>query len=585
MQDLNEHKKAIQDITELFDKHLIKTLDESIEMANHQYGLLVSYFDTTQVEEEKRWSVRYTISNLVPLLQKMLVSPKVNETKVGQVYSIYRRAYAFCGRRSLVHFCDFMEWERPTDNKVYQKRKEILDIVLFYLNKLALDDKLKKVAISLPPSFAKSYSGNYYTAWRFGMNRNATILRMSCGDNLLNGFSRAIKDLIQSDQYSEVFPEFANYRNRPFEKEKESDWKIKNSDYPTSHFIRTRDGQVVGTRANSDIILDDMTKGLEEAYNDDLHKKIWQQWLTEWSNRKDGLDTKYLFLGTMWNPYDLLNLIAQEEERYSPLLPSKKHKYVGETEDGSFACIRIPLLDENDKSTCEQVTSTVEALKLRDNTDPFLFAAVYQQNPIAPSGLEFTYDELRTYDELPKELNNYCFAALDPTRKGIDNISMPILKSNGDSTDFYMIDVLYKKIPMTEAYDLIVEKIIQHNILKLHIENNTDTSLKAILEMKLKEKGVNYCDISEVYNVQKKEIRIKDMRGLMKKKMLFKKKGMVSANSDYGRFMASYTSYSFDYANKNDDAPDSLALFAKKFLLETRTSNSFEIFDRRKLGL
>ena len=582
---MNDYKKLIESITEAFDKHEVKTLDESIELVKYQYTLLVSHFDETQDEEEKRWAVKYAISNLVPLIQKMLVSPKVDKTKIGLVYNIYRKSYAFCGRRSLVHFCDFMEWDRPTDNKVYVKRKEVLDTVLYYLNKLALDDKLKKVAVSLPPSYAKSYSGNYYTAWRFGMNRNATILRLSCGDNLLNGFSRAIKDLIQSDQYAEIFPEYANYRNKPFEKEKESDWKIKNSDFPTSHFIRTRDGQIIGTRANSDIILDDMTKGMEEAFNDDLHKKVWQQWLTEWYNRKDNDDVKYLFLGTMWNPYDLLNLIAQDEEKYSKLIPSKKFKYVWETENGSFACIRVPLLDENDKSTCEGVTSTVEALRLRDNTDPFLFASVYQQNPIAPSGLEFTYEELRTYEELPNDLNNYCSASLDPTRKGIDNIAMPIFKSNANATDHYMIDVLYKKIPMTEAYDLIIEKIVLHNIIKLHIENNTDTSLKAILEMKLKAISNHYCEITETYNVQKKEIRIKDMRGIMKSKMLFKKKGMTGANTDYGRFMASYTSYSFDYANKNDDAPDSLALFAKKFLLEVKTSNSFEIIDRRYLGL
>ena len=581
----NSYKKAIQDITELFDKKQIKTLDESIEMIKYQYELLVAYFDDNESEDEKRWSVKYAIQHLLPILEKMIVSPKVSEQKVAFVYSIYRKAYAFCGRRSLVHFCDFMEWDRPSDNKVYVKRKEVLDIVLFYLNRLALDDTLKKVAISLPPSFAKSYSANYYTAWRLGMNINATILRMSSGDNLLNGFSRAIKDLISSDQFSEIFPIYANYRNKPFEKEKDSDWKIKNSDFPTNHFIRTRDGQTVGTRANSDIIFDDMTRGSSEAYNDDLHKQIWQQYLTEWINRKDLGNTKYLFLGTMWNPYDLLNLITQDEANQSKLIASKKSKYVWETEDNSFVCIRVPLLDENDKSTCEQVTSTKEALRLRDNTDPFLFACVYQQNPIAPSGLEFTYEFLRTFEEVPQDLNKYCFASLDPTRKGIDNIAMPILRSNENADDFYMVDCLYKKIAMTEAYDLIIDKIIQHYIIKLHIENNTDTSLKAILEMKLKENSINYCEISETYNVAKKEVRIKDMRAIMKKKMLFKKKGVVSPNSDYGRFMASFTSYSFDYANKNDDAPDSLALFAKKYLFETHQTNSFEILDRRKLGM
>jgi len=581
----NQYMEPIKKITAIFDNRQVKSLEDSINLVKAQYEMCIALYDETEDEEEKRWVIRHTINHILPILEKMITSPKVDEIKISIVYKLYRATYAFCGRRSLHHFIDFMEWDRPTDNKVYVKRKEVLDTVIYYLNKIALDDKLKKISISLPPSFAKSFSGNYYTAWRLGMNINASIMRMSCGEGLLNGFSRAIKDLIQSDQFAEVFPTYAYYKGKPFEKEKDSDWKIKNSDVITNHIIRTRDGQTVGNRANSDIIFDDMTKGLEEANNDDLHKTIWQQYLSEWFNRKDNDDVKFIFLGTMWNPNDLLNMIVQQQEKDSPLKPSDKYKYAWESEDGSFACIRVPLLDENDKSTCEKVTSTKQALILRNDTDPYLFACVYQQNPIAPSGLEFAYENLRTYEELPNELNTYTFAVLDPTRKGIDNISMPISRADLNSENHYVIDWLYKKIAMTEAYDLIIEKIIQHHIIKLVIENNTDTSLKSILEMKLKEKNISDCIIYEKYNVKKKEIRIKDMRGIMLRKMIFKKKGMVSPNSDYGRAMSAFTTYSFDYANKNDDAPDSIALYVSEIIGNGVQGNSFEILSRKTLGI
>jgi len=585
MQELNDYKKPIEAITEIFDKKQVRTLEDSIELAKTQYQLLVGLFDTSNNEEDKRWSVKYAIEHLLPLLQKMLSSPKVGESDVRLVYTIYRNTYAFCGRRSLTHFCDFMEWDRPTANQVYVKRREVMDMLLYYLNKVALDDNMKKISISLPPSYGKSFCGNYYTAWRFGMNINSSILRISCGDNLLNGFSRSIKDLIQSDTFAEVFPIFNLYHNRPFEKEKDSDWKIKGSDLTTNHFIRTRDGQLVGTRAKSDIIFDDITKGLEEANNDDLHKKIWQQYLTEWLNRKDDDNVKFIFLGTMWNPFDLLNMITQLESQSSELIQSKRFPYAWESADGSFVSIRVPLLDENDKSTCEAVTSTKQALMLREQTDPFLFACVYQQNPIAPSGLEFAYDNLRQYSELPEELNKYCFAVLDPTRKGKDNISMPICRASGDGIDHYVIDWFYKKVAMTEAYDDIISKIIEHHIILLVIENNTDTSLKSILEMKLKEVGYHDCIIKEKYNTKNKEVRIKDMRGLVCRRLLFKKKGMASPNSDYGRAMSAFTSYSFDYANKNDDAPDSLALYVAEVIEDGNKKNTIEPIDRRRIGL
>jgi predicted phage terminase large subunit-like protein len=581
----SQYIEPIEKITALFENKQVKTLEDSIDLVKTQYDLLTSYFDTVEDELEKRWCIKYTIDKLLPILQRMMISPKVNETQISIVYQLYRKSYAFCGRRSLVHFVDFMEWDRPTSNKVYIKRKETLDIILFYLNKLALDDTMKKIAISLPPSYAKSFSGNYYTAWRFGMNIHASILRMSYGENLLNQFSRQIKDIMQSNQFAEIFPSFKYYNGRPFEKEKDSDWKIKNSDMATNHIVRTRDGQATGSRANSDIIFDDMTKGKEEANNDDLHKGIWQQYLTEWFNRKDDDNTKFIFLGTMWNPLDLLNMITQTEGQKSTLIPSKHFPYAWESEDGSFVSIRVPLLDEEGKSTCEKVTSTKEALFLQSESDPFYFACVYQQNPIAPSGLEFAYENLRTYEDLPNTLNNYSFAVLDPTRKGIDNISMPISKCDIDGENHYVIDWLYKKIAMTEAYDLIIDKIIQHHIIKLVIENNTDTSLKSILEMKLKNAQIFDCIIYEKYNVKKKEIRIKDMRGIMLRRMIFKKKGMAGANSDYGRAMSAFTSYSFDYANKNDDAPDSVALYVSEIIESGSKGNSFEILSRKTLGI
>lgn len=585
---MNEYKKAIEQITELFDKKKVKDLDTSIELVKTQLEILVELFDSSENEDDKQWAVKYCVSKLLPILTKMLASPKVDETKVSLIYHIYKKSYAFSGRRSLAHFIDYMEWDRPSNNKVYVNRKEILNPIVFYLNKMMFDSNFKVLGISLSPSMGKSFVINYFTAWCYGVDNNSSILRLSYSEELLNGFSRSIKDLISSDLYADIFPTFSLYKNNPFEKSKDSDWKIKNTDVLTSHYIRTRDGAVTGVRANKAIILDDITKGAEEANNDSVHEGYWKKYTSEWYNRRDGLNTKYIFVGTMWSPKDILNMIRETEERESPLISDERFKYVKRCEDDHAAFIAIPLLDENDKSTCEIVMPTKEALKLRDITDPYLWSCVYQQNPIAPSGLEFSYENLRTFriNELNyDELNTYAFAVLDPTRKGKDNISMPIFRSNLQGDSHYMIDVYYKKIAMTEAYDDIVQKIRDNKITRFFVENNTDTSLKSILEMKLKEKGINFCIVDEKYNTAKKEIRIKDNRGLITRMMVFKSKGEYSPNSDYGRFMTAFTTYSFDYANKNDDAPDSLALYVAQIIMDNKKQNKIVAIDRSAIGL
>lgn len=580
---MEQLKTLIKDITDLFDNKKVKDIDTSIEMVNNQYELLVELFDTSN-NEDKLWACRYAITSLLPLVQRMLASPKVGEDKIGQVYEVYKKTYAFCARRSLYHFIEYMEWDRSSHKKVFANRHEVLDAPVYYLNKMIFDDKLQYFRLSMPPSFAKSFLGNYFSAWCFGLDINNSILRMSVSESVAFASSRYIKDLLISDLFSDVFPEYKALKGKIFSKEKDSEWRISSAETVVSHYAKTREASTVGIRANLAIIFDDMTSGLSEAHNDDVHNTVFEQFMTEWVNRKDNDRVKYIFLGTMWNNRDLLTRIKEAREKVSPIRPSKRFKYVEESDDGTSVFITIPLLDENDKSTCEHATSTKVALEFRENTDEFTFSCVYQQTPIAPSGREFAYENLTTYDTLPKIANPNVYAVLDPTRKGKDNISMPIFVKSDDGEEHYLIDWYYKPVAMTEAYDEIVSMIVTHRITHFHIENNTDTSLATLLEMKLKERNYNNCDVSEVYNTVNKEVRIKDARGLIKRKMRFKQKGSYSTNSMIGKAMEAFTTYSFDFPNKRDDAPDSLALYVNKFILEEGAKYVVQAVDRSMIG-
>ena len=77
---------------------------------------------------------------------------------------------------------------------------------------------------------------------------------------------------------------------------------------------------------------------------------------------------------------------------------------------------------------------------------------------------------------------------------------------------------------MTDLYDEIIDKIIEHTIVELVIENNTDTSLKTLLEEKLKVREHHLCNIRKKYNTANKEVRIKDNRGIVKSRINLNKK-------------------------------------------------------------
>ncbi|MBQ9319078.1 MAG: hypothetical protein IJR82_05550 [Bacilli bacterium] len=431
---------------------------------------------------------------------------------------------------------------------------------------MAFDEKLEYLIVSYPPSIGKSVCATFFSAWAYGLSINNSIIRMSYSDELVLGFSRTIKDIISSPEFAEVFSLFKLYAGKPFDVERESDWKIKNAIVPKSnHIARTRNGSTTGERASFAIIFDDMTKGAEEANNDSVHKGIYDKWLTEWWNRRDGLKCKFIFVGTQWTPEDILNRVITDRDKVSPLRETDS-KYVMESEDKSTIVIRVPMLDENHKTTCPEVYPQNVAEQIEENTNPFLFSCVYQQNPISPTGREFAWECINTYTIIPANLTPNSMATLDTARKGKDNVSMPIFRNDFNGSH-YLIDAIYKQKPMDDLYDEIIDKIIDNTITTLVIENNIDTSLKTLLEEKLHFKGVYWCVIIEKYNTIKKEERIKNNRGIVQKQIIFPDKSIIKVNTDIGRMMDNITKYSFDKPNKHDDGIDYVCMYASEIIL------------------
>lgn len=512
-------------------------------------------------KKDELGSVKVAKQKLIPILEKLVEGSKIEN--MALFFDCYKKAYCFCARRDFECFVDYIEWNMP--KKVLANRREVLKPYVDALNRIAFDDKLQYIIVSYPPSMGKSYLATLFTAWGYGLSINNSVIRMSYSDELVLGFSRTVKGIISSPEFAEIFPLFKLYNGKPFEVERESDWKIKNANVPKSnHIARTRSGSTTGERASFAIIFDDMTKGAEEANSESVHKGIYDKWLTEWWNRRDGQRCKFIFVGTQWTPEDILNRVIEDRNKVSPLQETN-NPYVMESEDKSTIVIRVPMLDKEHKTTCEEVYPQYIAEQIEQNTDPFLFSCVYQQCPIAPTGREFAWECIRTYINLPNNLTPNSMATLDTARKGKDNVSMPIFK-NDNNGNHYLIDAIYKQKPMDDLYDEIIEKIIENKITTLVIENNIDTSLKRLLEDKLHARGIYWCTIIEKYNTVKKEERIKNNRGIIQKQVVFPDKSIVRQNTDIGRMMDNITKYSFDKPNLHDDGIDSVCMYGSEII-------------------
>jgi len=138
----------------------------------------------------------------------------------------------------------------------------------------------------------------------------------------------------------------------------------------------------MGERAAFAIIFDDITKGAEEANSESTHKSIYNKWNIEWFNRHDGEKCKFIFVGTQKTSEDILNRIITDRNKVSNLI-NTDNPYAMESKDKSTVVIRVPMLDDNHKTTFSEVYPQDFAEQIERNTDQFLFSCIYQQCPIA----------------------------------------------------------------------------------------------------------------------------------------------------------------------------------------------------------
>lgn len=277
-----------------------------------------------------------------------------------------------------------------------------------------------------------------------------------------------------------------------------------------------------------------------------------------------------IIAGTLWSPTDFLSKIIELWEKEDEFIVHPKFKFTRISKDGKRVIIQVPALDyETGESTCPRLRSTEELLKEKASMDTYLWETNFQQKPIPPEGLEFDYNNLRTYEQPISREDSYCYAVIDGTRlSGKDFFSMPIFTPYFD--DYALIDCIFTKTATSELTDDIINKIIQHRITKLVVETNVDGGLKRLLDNELKQRGIYFCEIIEKYSTMKKSVRIEMEKGTIKRRIVFPAKHLNGTNTDIGRFMNNLTTYSSTMMNRNDDAPDAAAMFSSE-IVENRS--------------
>lgn len=429
----------------------------------------------------------------------------------------------------------FMFWEFCLyfDNEFFNKRPFLQPVAAGFQD--IADGRIMTESVSMPPRAGKSYLTSLFAAWWLGKNPELCVMRNTVTASLYRKFSYDVRNIIRSNRYRNVFP---MVELSP-DKQNIDGWSLTTSKQG-AYFGGGVGTNIIGFGANL-AITDDLYSGFEQAtsenYNDSVFR--WKQGSHD-SRKEKGCPE--IYIGTRWSVNDVIGKAI---------------------EDGKVdKVITIPALIDG-RSFCENVKSTEEYLKIKEETDDEIWYAEYQQEPIEVKGLLFPKSELKYFDPADiKDLKpEFKYLAVDPADTGHDDTSAPFCKLVGKG--IYVHDMVYNNHGTDITIPVLVDKIITGKLDAVEIEGVSAWVLFGKdVRNKVMEKYEDV-DIRIIKNSTNKQTRILARAAFVKNHFYFLKEEFWTP--EYRKFMRVLTGY-LRTGSAKDDAPDSLAMAANYFM-------------------
>lgn len=462
-----------------------------------------------------------------------------------------KRAKLELARREFFFYCylkspDFYKYERQF----------LVDLCNDLQNFLTSDDEV--LILNLPPRHGKSRTVGNLVEWLLGRDINAKIMTGSYNETLSTTFSKNVRNTIQEVKadkdkivFSDIFPGVVI-------KQGDGAMNLWSLEGGYNNYLATAPGGTATGFGCSLMIIDDLIKNAEEAYNANVLDKHWG-WYSQTMLSRLEEGGKIIIIMTRWVTGDLAGRAIEYYKAEGKKIKHIKMKAV-----------------QDDKGTmlCDEILSYKSYLSKAKAMGPEIASANYQQEPIDIKGR--LYSEFKTYVDLPKEkvikISSYC----DTADTGEDFLCNIVYVDCKDSA--YILDVIYTKEAMEITEPMVAEAYKKFNVNIADIEsNNGGRAFARNVERITRDKG-NYKTVVKWFHQSGNKIA-----------RILSNSAWVNANiympvdwkNKWPEFAKDIISYQKEGKNKHDDGPDTLTGIAEK----TINRNEMRTIDRNILGI
>ena len=445
-----------------------------------------------------------------------------------------KRAKLELARREFFFYCylkspDFYKYER----------KFLVDLCNDLQNFLTSDDEV--LILNLPPRHGKSRTVGNLVEWLLGRDINAKIMTGSYNETLSTTFSKNVRNTIQEVKgdkdkivFSDIFPGVVI-------KQGDGAMNLWSLEGGYNNYLATAPGGTATGFGCSLMIIDDLIKNAEEAYNANVLDKHWE-WYSQTMLSRLEEGGKIIIIMTRWVTGDLAGRAIEHYKAEGKKIKHIKMKAV-----------------QDDKGTmlCDEILSYKSYLSKAKAMGPEIASANYQQEPIDIKGR--LYNEFKTYVDLPKEKIVKISAYCDTADTGDDFLCNIIYADCKDSA--YILDVIYTKEAMEITEPLVAEAYKKFNVNVADIEsNNGGRAFARNIERITRDKG-NYKTVIKWFHQSGNKIaRILSNSAWVNNNIYMP----IDWKNKWSEFAKDIISYQKEGKNKHDDGPDALTGVAEK---------------------
>lgn len=431
---------------------------------------------------------------------------------------------------------DFWEYCKFVAPDFYKEDRAFLKDMCESLQDFCESDK-KILVINMPPRHGKSRTATLLVQWLFGQDPKAKVMTGSYNETLSATFAKQVRDKIAEEPtmgmtvYNDIFPDTRIKKGEA----SASKWALHGSEQ-TNYLATSPTGTATGFGCTI-MIIDDLIKNVEEAYNETtLQKQV--DWFNNTMLSRTETGFKLIIIMTRWATGDLAGYILENFKDVQHI------NYKAVQDDGSMLCPEILSEEDYDFKT--------------KNMNIDIVKANYQQEPIDIKGR--LYSSFKTYSgALPefREIRNYT----DTADTGDDYLCSINYGITFDK-EAYVLDVLYTKDPMEVTEPAMARMLVEGKVNIADIESNNGGRgfSRAVERIVRTEYGSNHTIFRPFTQRKNKNARILTNATWVMEHVYYPENWRDKWR-DYHEAM---TKYQREGKNAHDDAPDATTGMAEK---------------------